>query len=440
VRAFIAAVALAGVFANGQSLAATQQPASATPGETSDQIEQRYGKRGLILDGILTRDTDDFERDIARVAAAIHYENIYEFVSVLGSVDRFRQREWSARANSIGLAARKVNRRTAAGYFVRAAIADAPAKLQLHGEATWNIRFSDRAGVELIANRDALETIEALPEGIMANFFAASLDYAASDRWTLIGMPTYRKFSDGNTQTGARGWIIYGVAPESGLSVNLRARAYDSDEDGGGLYFSPLEYRRAEVGVRLRRAINDWRVFAMANMGREYINSEPSKPTFDLSITASRVFDKDISVGLQFAYFRSSDSANNVGLIGRPLRLAHAASLRGHSVLVCGAHRITRLTICTMPCRRVAIRPAKQTDRGEIQFTRSCLAERFWPVVAGWSFACRLFGPPCSIERVSPDPSLGVFGNGIRPVSSPLHAAHHVIENTLAGLHVADTG
>jgi hypothetical protein len=317
VRAFIAAVALAGVFANGHSLAATQQPASATPGETSDQIEQRYGKRGLILDGILTRDTDDFERDIARIAAAIHYENIYEFVSVLGSVDRFRQREWSARANSIGLAARKVNRRTAAGYFVRAAIADAPAKLQLHGEATWNIRFSDRAGVELIANRDALETIEALPEGIMANFFAASLDYAASDRWTLIGMPTYRKFSDGNTQTGARGWIIYGVAPESGLSVNLRARAYDSDEDGGGLYFSPLEYRRAEVGVRLRRAINDWRVFAMANMGREYINSEPSKPTFDLSITASRVFDKDISVGLQFAYFRSSDSANNVGLDDR---------------------------------------------------------------------------------------------------------------------------
>jgi hypothetical protein len=303
VRAFIAAVALAGVFANGHSLAATQQPASATPGETTDRIEQRYGKRGLIMDGLLTRDTDDFERDIARVAAAIHYENIYEFVSVLGSVDRFRQREWSARVNSIGLAARKVNRRTAAGYFVRAAIADAPAKLQLHGEATWNIRFSDRAGVELIANRDALETIEAL--------------HAASDRWTLIGMPTYRKFSDGNTQTGARGWIIYGVAPESGLSVNLRARAYDSDEDGGGLYFSPLEYRRAEVGVRLRRAIEDWRVFATANMGREYINSEPSKPTFDLSITASRVFDKDISVGLQFAYFRSSDSANNVGLDDR---------------------------------------------------------------------------------------------------------------------------
>lgn len=312
-RVLLTALTLAGAIASGHSSAASQQPASATPGETSDRIEERYGKRGLIVDGLLTRDTDDFERDIARVAAAIHYENIYEFVSIVGSVDRFRQRKFRASVNSIGLAARKVNRRTAAGYFVRAAIADAPKGLQLHGEATWNIRLNDRAGVELIANRDAIETKEALPEGIMANFFAASLDYAASDRWTLIGMPTYREFSDGNSQTGARGWVIYGLAPESGLSANFRARAYNSKQDGGDLYFSPLKYRRAEVGIRLRRAIDDWRVFATANLGREYINSESGKPTFDLSITASRVFAKDISVGLQFAYFRSSDSANNVG-------------------------------------------------------------------------------------------------------------------------------
>lgn len=292
-------------------------PATSSPGETSDEIAEQFGQRGLIFDGLLTRDTDDFERDITRLAAAIHYENIYEFVSLFGSVDRFRQREFSASVNSIGLAARKVNRRNAEGYFVRAAIADAPSKLQLHGEAIWNIRFSDRTGVELIANRDAIETTEALPEGVMANFFATSLDYAVNDRWTLIAMPTYRKFSDGNAQTGARGWVIYSVAPESGLSVNLRARAYDSDEDGGGLYFSPLEYRRAELGVRLRRAIADWRVFASANLGREYINSEPSKPTFDLSITASRVFARDISLGLQFAYFRSSDSASNIGLDDR---------------------------------------------------------------------------------------------------------------------------
>jgi hypothetical protein len=311
-KALVLSAMLAGLTTGAIAPAASEEPASATAAEAPDSVEQRYGMRGLLLEGVLTRDTDDFERDIARAAVAIRYENIYEFVSLLGSVDRFRQNDWGGSVNSIGLAARKVNRRTAAGYFVRAAVADSPRKLQLHGEATWNIRLTDQTGVELIAHRDAVETQVALQQGIMANFFAASVDHAASDRWTLIAMPTYRKFSDDNRQTGLRAWVIYVVAPESGLSVNLKARAYNSTQDGNGIYFSPLQYRRAEAGIRLRRAIADWRVYATANLGREYINREVDKPTVDLSITASRVFARDVSVGLQFAYFRSSDAANNV--------------------------------------------------------------------------------------------------------------------------------
>jgi hypothetical protein len=265
---------------------------------------------GVAMDLVVTRDTDKFERNIARVGAMVQYESPYDFIAIGASSNEFRQGDWSTRVNSLEAVVRKVNRGTAEGVTARAALAVKGGQTEFHGEGGWNIRFSQRTGVELIANRDAVETVQAFTNNIMANFFAVSLDHELIERLTVIGMPTYRSFSDGNDQIGLRGWIIYGLIPEYGLSINLKVRGYESSQNGGGAYFSPERYERAEIGVRLRKAFGDWRVFATADVGRERINRDIEKPTFGLALTTQRIFANSVSLGLHFSYYRASETTN----------------------------------------------------------------------------------------------------------------------------------
>jgi len=272
---------------------------------------------GLAVDLVATRDSGNFDRNIARVGTMVQYESIYDFVFIGASTNDFRQGDWSLRVNSLVGAVRKIDRATGEGIAARAAVAFKGSHTELHGEGTWNIRFSQSTGMELIANRDAVESMQALQRGIMANFLAASLDHAVTERLTVVGMPTYRRFSDGNEQTGLRAWAIYSLLPEQGLSLQFHARGYESTQNGGSAYFSPDRYERAEIGLRLRRSIGDWRVFATANAGRERINRDVEKPTVYAALTAQRNFANNAGLGMQLAYWRASDSSNNINATDR---------------------------------------------------------------------------------------------------------------------------
>jgi hypothetical protein len=228
--------------------AVQKRPSQASPPATYDDTEG-LSLRGAVAGFVATRDTDKFERNIARVGAMVDYASSYDFTAIGASSNQFRQGDWSTRVTSLEAVVRKLERATLAGINVRAARAFKGDRTELHGEGTWNVRFSDRTGVELVASRDAVESRQALQNGIMANFFGFSLDHALTDRATVIAMPTYRRFTDGNEQAGLRGWLIYMLVPDYGLSVNLHARGYDSSQDGGGAYFSPDRYERAEIGA-----------------------------------------------------------------------------------------------------------------------------------------------------------------------------------------------
>ena len=267
---------------------------------------------GFVADFVATRDTDHFERNIVRLGAMVRYESIYDFVAIGASRNEFRQGSWSHHVNSLVGAIRKVDRATAEGITARLAVAVSGDTPKLHGEGTWNIRFTERTGIELVGNRDAVESRQAIEHGIMSNFVGVSLDHALTDRVTVIGMPTYRSLSDGNDQKGVRAWLIYALLPEQGLSAQLKYRGYESSKRSS-TYFSPDRYERAEIGLRLRRAFGDWRVFATADYGKERVDGTTlDNAAYQVALTAQRNFANNASVGLQLVYFRASDSENNV--------------------------------------------------------------------------------------------------------------------------------
>jgi hypothetical protein len=286
------------------------------PGQIPDQFElpDEYVFNGVTADYVGTRDTTGFERDSLRLGAMLHYASSFEFVSLGGSRDEFRQQDWTRIVDSVVVQGRRVNRLTAEGITGRLAVTANTAHPQWHGEAVWNLRFGERAGVELIANRDAVESMPALDRGILSNFLAASFDYALTDRLTMIAMPTVRRFTDGNQQIGGRAWLVYSLLPRSGLSAELKAQGFDGHGQPEQLYFNPETYRKAEAGLRLRSAWENWRVFAYARLGHEWINGDIEKPTAELGVTARRIFNNGVTVGVQFAYSRSSysDAVQNV--------------------------------------------------------------------------------------------------------------------------------
>jgi hypothetical protein len=295
---------------------AGEQRPSSTPVPPLDEKAEYFAIDGPIVDRVATRDSDQFKRDITRIGMMVHYASPFEFVTVGVSRDEFRQGDWSASVDSVILAGRKLNRRTGEGFTARIGATTNTDHVNWHGEGTWNIRFSEQTGIELIGNRDAVETPKGLEQRILSNFVAVSLDHALTDRLTVIAMPTYRQFTDDNTQRGGRAWLIYGLLPSYGLSVELKAQAYESTGDSQGIYFSPDFYERAEIGMRLRHAIGHWRVFASAHVGKEIINHEIDKPTSAFAFNTQRSFDNKLTIGLQFSYYRTASTATSIEDVG----------------------------------------------------------------------------------------------------------------------------
>lgn len=265
---------------------------------------------GPTIARVATRDTDHFKRDISHAGMMLHYGSPYDFIALGASRNEFRQGNWSVGVNSIVLAGRKIDRRTAAGFTGRLAVTTNTDKPAWHGEATWNIRLTETTGVELIANRDAVETVGALQEGIISNFLGVSVDHALTERLTLIAMPTYRRFTDGNAERGGRGWLTYNLFPEQGIGVELKGRFYNGDGDSNGLYFSPERYERYEAGLRLRRAFGNWRVIGNVAFGEERIDREIENPTTTATLTAQRSFTNNVTAGVQLAYLRAAGAGS----------------------------------------------------------------------------------------------------------------------------------
>ena len=268
---------------------------------------------GNLVEVLGTTDTDHFRSARLRAGIMVDYKSAYDFVAIGAGGTRYEQADFSADRYSVGAALKKVERATGAGVVIVGGLSEVSDHLKAFVDATWNVRLSSTTGIELIAQRDFVETRPALEAGTMTNFAAASVDHVIAERLTLIGLGALQYFSDDNRRWHLRGRVIYGLIPEQGLSVQLRARGYEASRPGGMLYFNPESYAQADIGVRLRRAIGHWRLLAAAGIGRENIDWSSEVPTRYLDARVERSFANNLSLALQYVldHSASSDSAGS---------------------------------------------------------------------------------------------------------------------------------
>jgi len=157
-----------------------------TAGVLHGEIEE--GVKGVAVEFIGTSDTDRFRSARLRAGALVHEKSPDDFIAIGAGYTRYEQNDFAANRYSLGAAVRNVERATGAGVVANAGVSQVSDRTRAFFEGTWNVRLSKSVGMELIGQRDFVETPAALDAGTMTNFVAASVDYAATDRLTLIAL------------------------------------------------------------------------------------------------------------------------------------------------------------------------------------------------------------------------------------------------------------
>jgi hypothetical protein len=272
---------------------------------------------GADFDLLGTRDSDGFVSTHSRAGLLWSYESLYRFSGINVGADNYHQRGWSMSGASLLGVHRDVVRATGAGLTVVAGASRAGDATRLVGDLTWNRRLSTTTGIELIGSRSFVETRAALEGRVMSSFAAATIDHALGDRVTLVGLAGAQGYSDNNLRLHLRGRAFYLLAPEQGISAEARVRAYESSLRGPATYFNPEHYARAEVGLRLRRSLGDWRVFAELGGGREAVDLNFRNETYYLGLQAQRAFANGVSLAFNYSAQRSSEGDGATSIEGR---------------------------------------------------------------------------------------------------------------------------
>lgn len=153
-------------------------------------------------------------------------------------------------------------------------------------EGNYSRALLERTRVEFFGSRDWVETAPALDQGIHFDFAGASLEQGVSDHVTLIGTAAGQWFSDGNRRTHLRFRFNYQPMLDSGVTLQLRYRHFNSSKDDvGGAYFNPSEYWQTLAGPGWRKRWQGWNFGVMAGAGRQKVDSMHTEPAYLLELS-----------------------------------------------------------------------------------------------------------------------------------------------------------
>ena len=233
------------------------------------QVQVRYEDDADGLGGLLAR------------GGMLHdYASPRDYAGWAVQATHYAQDRW--REDVVGVMGLYRNQRGPAleGVQAEAGLVSVDGKVRPVGDVTWRLQPRESTGVELIVAGDLVGTRAALERAISYGLAAAGLEQRLGDRWTAIALAGWQPFTDGNARTLLRGRVIYALAPQQGLSAQVRWRQFASrDDDVDGAYFNPGRYRTWDAGLAWRRRVRGWTLAGHAGAGRERIDERPSQAT-----------------------------------------------------------------------------------------------------------------------------------------------------------------
>lgn len=228
----------------------------------------------------LSSDSEDFSVRRASLMLLKDYQHLDGKTGLRYSTVEYSQNDWSRRGQQLSFLHHQMNPRLWSGWMLDAGL------LQQGGHETFTLdtsyrkAFSAQSGVEVFANRDVVETRNALEAGRAFTFIGASADAGMSPHWTAVGLLGFQSFNDGNERRHVRTRIVYQPNLDIGLTLQMRYRYFDSSQlDVGRAYFNPERYDEGLLAIAWRGRIQGWKSNLVAGAGRQRVNSDPQAPT-----------------------------------------------------------------------------------------------------------------------------------------------------------------
>jgi len=255
----------------------------------------------------IASDTDGFHATRVRAGGLYPYASWLDYLGVAAQTTHYSQAGWSRDVGGVVGVWRKQDPATRAGIDAEAGLVQVAGRTRGVGDATWSLRATPDTGIELIAAGDLVATRKAIERAIGYGFFAASIEQTFAERFTAIALAGYQSFTDGNDRVHWRGRLIWQVAPDYGLNVQLRWRQYESRKDDvEGAYFNPDRYRQWQVAAGMRRRVASWIWTGSLGAGRETIDGTDTHPVRVAEIRGEGALGDRARLALYALYSRST--------------------------------------------------------------------------------------------------------------------------------------
>jgi len=260
----------------------------------------------------LESDADDFGGLLARGGALFDYQSYLQNFGFAVQDTHYSQGGWDEDVPGVIGIYRNQRRDTLEGLRAEAGVVSLSGHARPIGDITWSDRPFETTGIELIAAGDVVGTREALERGISYGLAAASVEQQFGSRLTGIAFAGWQPFTDGNSRSLLRARLILGIAPEEGLSAQVRWRRYSSSKsDVDGAYYNPEHYRNWDAGLSLRRHVGTWTVAGLAGAGRERADNASWQTTTIAELRAEGPLSGDIHLTIGVLYNRAAGFANS---------------------------------------------------------------------------------------------------------------------------------
>ncbi len=254
-------------------------------------------------------DSESFSSRRTSVDAAVNFSHLDGKTGVRYIDHAYARDDWRRSGEQLRFFTHHIDRRSGDGWYLESGM------LRQAQHSLWTLDASYRktaasgTALEVFANRDIVETRNALELGTHFNFVGGAIDHPLNPHLTAVGLLGHQGFSDGNQRRHARARLIYQPSLDLGLTLQLRYRFFDSSkEDVARAYFNPKRYDETMLAVAWRHRAGDWRTGLTAGTGIQRIAGNDSSETRLLEGSAERQMT-GYALRLRAGYSRAAAAA-----------------------------------------------------------------------------------------------------------------------------------
>ena len=228
----------------------------------------------------VSHDTEGFDTYRTTLAVLPDFRNGDALTALRYTYTAYVQQGWRREAQQLSLLKRAIDPATANGWQLNAGVSGQGSHAMLTLDGGYRRALASKTALELFVDREWVETRPALDSGVHVTFAGASLDQGLGDHWTLVGLVGEQEFSDGNHREHYRGKVIYQPLLDSGLTLQIRYRAFrSSDNSLVRSYFDPTRYDESMLAIAWRKRLQGWTLRLAAGAGEQHVNAGSSTPT-----------------------------------------------------------------------------------------------------------------------------------------------------------------